>query len=168
MIETRVTSADGAADVPFTAIATTTCSIARTAELIGQPWMLVVVRDLGHGVSRFERLVEHLGIAPAVLTKRLQALVAAGLVERVAYREAGQRARAEYVLTAVGRQLRQVLLAAMNFGDDHLAGSAGAPLLATHDGCGAAVRMRPVCEHGHVLGADDRIVERVGPGALLT
>lgn len=165
MSEVHITSADGSIDVPFTAVRA--CSIARTAEIIGQPWMLVVLRDLAHGVGRFDQLVGHIGIAPAVLSRRLATLVDAGLVERVPYREAGRRPRHEYQLTGTGRQLQTILWAAMSFGDDHLAGGAGAPIVVEHAGCGASVRLRPVCDDGHVLGPADRVQERLGPGALL-
>ncbi|MFC4947472.1 winged helix-turn-helix transcriptional regulator [Pseudonocardia sp. GCM10023141] len=166
MAESRIGADDGST-LPFTAVATTTCSIARTAEIIGQPWMLVVLRDLAHGVSRFDHLITHIGIAPAVLSRRLRTLVDAGLVDRVAYREVGHRTRHEYVLTTTGRQLGQILLAAKTFGDEHLAGAAGPPVHAEHAGCGGTVTSRAVCSHGHVLTAGDRVDERVGPGALL-
>jgi len=77
------------------------CSIARTMELIGHPWTLLVLRDLFNGVRRFDELADHLGIARNVLTRRLAGLVDAGWSRRCPTRT-GQRARHEYRLTRAG------------------------------------------------------------------
>jgi DNA-binding HxlR family transcriptional regulator len=142
-----------------------TCSIARTAALVGEPWTLLVLRDLFNGMRRFDELISHLGIARNVLARRLATLLAAGLVERVGYREPGQRGRQEYRLTAAGRDLRPVLLALMSYGDTHLAGPEGPPVLVEHAGCGGAVRVRLECGNGHRLGPEDPVRGTPGPGA---
>lgn len=141
------------------------CSIARTMSVIGQPWTILVLRDLFNGMRRFDDLVDHLGIARNVLTRRLAALVEAGIVEKHSYREPGQRARQEYRLTPAGRDLRPVLVALMDYGDTHLAGPAGAPVRLTHADCGGAVRVQLTCENGHTLETADRLRLRPGPGA---
>jgi DNA-binding HxlR family transcriptional regulator len=140
------------------------CSIARTMGLIGQPWTVLVLRDLFNGVRRFDDLTTHLGIARNVLTRRLTALVDDGLVERVSYREPGQRARHEYRLTPAGRDLRPVLLAVMAYGDAHLAGLAGPPVHLEHAGCGGEVGVRVTCSRGHEIAPADRLRTRRGPG----
>ena len=96
--------------------------MARTAEVVGDGWTVLVLRDLFNGVRRFDDLAAHLGIARNVLTRRLAALVEEGIVERVPYREPGARERHEYRLTAAGRDLRPVLLAMLAWGDAHRAG----------------------------------------------
>jgi DNA-binding HxlR family transcriptional regulator len=141
------------------------CSIARTMELIGHPWTLLVLRDMFNGVRRFDELADHLGIARNVLTRRLAGLVDAGLVEKVSYREPGQRARHEYRLTESGWALRPVLIAVMAYGDAHLAGSDGPPLRVEHAGCGGEVTVQMTCEHGHTLTPHDRLRTTPGPGA---
>jgi len=141
------------------------CSIARTMELIGHPWTLLVLRDMFNGVRRFDELAEHLGIARNVLTRRLAGLVEAGMVEKVSYREPGQRARHEYRLTESGWALRPVLIAVMAYGDAHLAGSDGPPLRVEHADCGGNVTVQMVCEHGHTLTPRDRLRATPGPGA---
>lgn len=143
------------------------CSIARTMQLIGQPWTLLVLRDLFNGVRRFDDLTEHLGIARNVLTNRLAALVEAGLVEKRSYREPGQRARHEYRLTPAGRDLRTVLFAVMAYGDAHLAGSEGPPLRLEHADCGGEITLRVECSHGHQIETGDRIRALPGPGARM-
>jgi DNA-binding HxlR family transcriptional regulator len=141
------------------------CSIARTMELIGHPWTLLVLRDLFNGVRRFDDLTNHLGIARNVLARRLGGLVDAGLVEKRSYQESGQRARHEYRLTEAGRALRPILLAVMEFGDTYLAGPDGPPMHMEHAGCGGAISVRLHCEHGHTIGHADRLRALPGPGA---
>ena len=132
------------------------CSIARTVDLVGDRWTVLVLRDLFNGVRRFDDLRDHLGISRHVLTSRLAGLVDAGLVERRPYREAGSRERLEYALTTAGRDLRSVLTALMDYGDAHLATGAGPPMQVRHRDCGAAVHTRLVCDEGHALEPEDR------------
>src|SRR5581483_7463919 len=143
----------------------TACSIARTMTVIGQPWTVLVLRDLFNGMRRFDELAEHLGVARNVLARRLTSLVENGLVERVEYREPGQRARHEYRLTSAGRDLRPVLLALMDYGDHHFAGEDGPPMRLVHKDCGGAVTVRMECSEGHRLESADRLVPAPGPGA---
>lgn len=140
----------------FAAYESSACSIARTAQVLGDRWSLLVLRDVFNGVRRFDALQDHLGIARDILTRRLATLVEAGVVERREYRVDGARARHEYVLTEAGRDLRPVLVAFMDWGDRHLAGSAGGPVALVHDDCGETVHTRLVCDAGHDLGATDR------------
>ena len=142
-----------------------TCSIARTMAVLGEPWTVLVVRDLLHGVRRFDELVAHLGIARTVLARRLAVLVDAGLVETSEYREPGRRSRREYRLTRAGHDLRPVLLALMTWGDAHLDGGAGPPVVVRHEGCGAPVHLVEECAAGHRLAAADRVRSTPGPGA---
>src|SRR4051794_24706810 len=114
--------------MPWSDYDSSTCSIARTAQILGDRWTVLVVRDLFNGVRRFDELQGHLGIARDILTKRLALLIEEGVVERRAYQVAGARARHEYVLTPAGRELRTVLVALMGWGDHHRAGAAGPPM----------------------------------------
>lgn len=151
-------------EVPWRDLDSRYCSIARTMELIGDPWTVLVLRDLFDGVRRFDELADHLGVARNVLTRRLNGLVQHGLVERASYREPGSRQRHEYRLTPAGRALRPVLLALLEFGDEHLA-DAGPPVLFEHADCGGDVQLVLQCERGHHLGHLDRLRARLGPGA---
>jgi DNA-binding HxlR family transcriptional regulator len=164
MPSTTDTDAAGPAPRPFTGYDSETCSIARTLALIGDRWTLLVLRDLANGVRRFDELAEHLGVARNVLSRRLAALLDAELISRRAYQEAGARQRHEYRMTEAGRELVPILLAFMGWGDRHLAGPEGVPAVATHDGCGATVRVAVLCEAGHDLGARTRLRMNPGPG----
>jgi DNA-binding HxlR family transcriptional regulator len=91
------------------------CSIARSLELVGDRWTLLIVRDLVLGLSRFDQLLASLGIASNVLTDRLNRLADEGIVKRVRYSDRPERF--EYQLTKKGRELGLVLLALLQWGD---------------------------------------------------
>lgn len=132
------------------------CSIARTAEILGDRWAVLVVRDLFNGVRRFDALQDHLGVARDVLSKRLAMLVEEGLVAKRPIALEGQRARHEYVLTDAGRELRTVLVAIMDWGDRHRSGADGPPMQIRHRDCGETVHAHLVCDAGHEIGAGAR------------
>ncbi|WP_320672627.1 winged helix-turn-helix transcriptional regulator [Patulibacter defluvii] len=141
------------------------CSVARSLEVVGERWSLLVLREVFLGVRRFDQIQLHTGAPRAVLAQRLRTLVEAGVLERRDYRPPEGRTRQEYRLTAAGRELQPVLTALMQWGDRHLAGPEGPPLRVLHRGCGAPVRARLVCDEGHLLADDGRELEPVGPGA---
>jgi DNA-binding HxlR family transcriptional regulator len=125
------------------------CSIARTLEVVGERWSLLVLREVMLGNRRFEDILAATGAPRAVLSQRLNALVEQGILERRSYQDPGQRARWEYRPTAAGRDLQPVLTALMDWGDEHLAGSAGPPAVTTHRDCGAQVHAELRCGHDH-------------------
>jgi len=95
------------------------CPIARSLERVGEWWSMLILRDALHGMTRFDEFQKSLGIAPNMLARRLDALVAAGLLERRRYSE--RPPRDEYVLTARGRDFRPVLIALLAWGNKHFA-----------------------------------------------
>ena len=95
------------------------CPIARSLERVGEWWSILILRDAFSGMTRFEEFRESLGIAPNMLTRRLAALVEAGLLERRPY--SARPPRHEYRLTERGRDFRPVLLAMLAFGNRHFA-----------------------------------------------
>jgi DNA-binding HxlR family transcriptional regulator len=143
-----------------------TCSIARTLDVVGDRWTVLLLRDLANGVRRFDDLATHLGVARDVLTRRLNALVEHGVIEKVAYQEPGVRTRHEYHLTTAGAELRAVLVAFMDWGDRHLAGPEGPPMSLRHEGaggCDAPVHAELVCAAGHAVHPDQtRLVPQAG------
>jgi len=91
------------------------CSAARTLELVGERWSLLVLRDaMFRGSTRFSQLQRSLGIATNVLSKRLEGFVAAGLMER---RQGAKGEPPEYLLTQKGAELKPVLVALTQWGD---------------------------------------------------
>lgn len=93
------------------------CPVARTLDRVGDPWSMLILRDAGFGATRFDQFVESLGIAPNMLTRRLETLVEAGLLERRLYSE--KPPRHDYVLTDKGRDFQPVLAALKTFGERH-------------------------------------------------
>jgi len=110
------------------------CSIARTLDVIGEPWSPLILRDVYVGINRFEQIQQDLGISRKVLTERLKWLVESGVLERHAYSE--RPPRHEYRLTAKGTELCDLLLVMVRWGDRWLAGEAGPPVLYRHHACG--------------------------------
>jgi len=95
------------------------CPIARSLERVGEWWSMLIMRDALHGYTRFDQFQQSLGIAPNMLTRRLDSLVEAGLLERRRYSE--HPPRFEYVVTARGRDFRPVLIALLAWGNRHFA-----------------------------------------------
>jgi DNA-binding HxlR family transcriptional regulator len=138
------------------------CSIARTLEVLGERWTLLIVRDALLGLRRFDDFQRSLGVARNVLTDRLNRLVETGVMERVPYQQ--RPPRHEYQLTAMGRELAVPLTGLMHWGDRHLAGPDGPPRLTRHHGCGGALRAELVCETCGEAVAPARVQVLPGPG----
>ena len=98
------------------------CPIARSLERVGEWWSMLILRDALLGLTRFDQFQKSLEIAPNMLTRRLNALVDAGLLERRRYRE--RPPRDEYVLTQAGRDFRPVLAALFKWGKRYAPGEA--------------------------------------------
>jgi len=95
------------------------CPVARSLERVGEWWNILIMRDALHGLKRFDEFSRSLEIAPNMLTRRLNALVEAGLLERVPYSQ--RPLRHEYVPTAKGEDFRVVLMAFVEWGNRHYA-----------------------------------------------
>ncbi|MGX7825582.1 winged helix-turn-helix transcriptional regulator [Actinokineospora sp. 24-640] len=136
------------------------CSIARTMDLMGDQWTLLVLRESFYGTRRFDAFQAALGIARNTLTERLDRLTGAGLLIRVRYQE--RPTRYEYVLTEMGRDFFPVLAAIIRWGDHWLADQA--PLVLRHRACGHPTAAVVNCgECGGELTAATVAVEP-GPG----
>jgi DNA-binding HxlR family transcriptional regulator len=109
------------------------CSIARAVDVVGDGWTLLLVREAGLGIRRFEHFQRHLGIGRNILTQRLQHLVDEGVFERVPYQE--HPPRHEYRLTRKGHDLWPVLAALMAWGDRWEGDGKGKPVQLHHRSC---------------------------------
>ncbi len=103
------------------------CPIARSLERVGEWWSILIIRDALHGFTRFDEFQKSLNIAPNILTRRLSALVDAGLLERRRYSQ--RPPRYEYILTERGRDFRPVLVAMLAWGNRHFAPEGASVLL---------------------------------------
>jgi len=110
------------------------CSIARTLDLFGDKWTLLIVRDLlWHGKHTFQALQDSEERVPSnILAQRLKKLMNLGLVRRAAYQQ--RPVRHAYHLTDEGASLEPVLLQIMGWGHDHLGGGRYDPETRTHYG----------------------------------
>ncbi len=91
------------------------CSAARTLELVGERWSLLILRDAIFGrYTRFSQFQKSLGVATNILAKRLEDFVASGLMERGAGASGEQP---EYLLTRKGLELQPVIIALTEWGD---------------------------------------------------
>src|SRR4051812_9531236 len=110
-----------------------TCSLARTLEIVGERWTLLIVRDLFFGVRRFTDLQRHLDIPRAVLAARLATLVEVGVVEPDPYR-----------LTEAGEELWPAVHALMQWGEQH-ASPGGPRRVFAHADCGTDLDAAGTC-----------------------
>ena len=92
------------------------CPVARTLDLVGDRWSLLVIRDAMDGARSFTEFQRRTGIARNILTDRLRKLTAHGLL---AQRTAPSGRRQEYVLTDSGRDLFPVILTLRQWGERH-------------------------------------------------
>ncbi|GAA2966405.1 MULTISPECIES: winged helix-turn-helix transcriptional regulator [Streptomyces] len=92
------------------------CPVARTLDLVGDRWSLLVIRDAMDGARSFTEFQRRTGIARNILTERLRKLTAYGLL---AQRTAPSGRRQEYVLTDAGRDLFSVILTLRQWGERH-------------------------------------------------
>jgi DNA-binding HxlR family transcriptional regulator len=93
------------------------CPIARSLDRVGEWWSILILRDAFKGMTRFDQFQKSLGIAPNMLTRRLNTLVESGLLERRLYSD--KPPRHEYVLTETGRDFRPVLWALVTWGNKY-------------------------------------------------
>lgn len=146
----------------LTSLADWNCSIARTLDVVGEWWTLLVLRDAFRGTRRFDDFQASLGLARGVLTARLAKLTEHGVLERRLYSE--HPPRHEYHLTDKGRALFPVIVAMLRWGDDWAPSPGGPPVLLRHETCGNVIQPVLACPHcrGEVSAANTR--SEPGPG----
>ncbi|MFJ9713224.1 winged helix-turn-helix transcriptional regulator [Streptomyces sp. NPDC101234] len=139
------------------------CSIARTLEIVGEKWTILILREVWYGSSRFSEFERVLGCPRNLLATRLRMLVEEGILDTEMYKEPGSRSRPKYVITPKGMDLVPAVMGLMQWGDRYCAAPEGPPVLVRHRDCGAHVDVQMRCEDGHSVQAED--MERVpGPG----
>lgn len=136
------------------------CPVARSVDLIGDRWTLLLVRDAFDGTRRFSDFQRGLGVARSILAERLRSLVEAGVFE-VQPASDGSSYQ-EYVLTPRGEQLFPVVVALRQWGEQHLfaPGEAHSQLIETRSGQALGL-MQPTGADGGVLGPQATSVKKV-------
>lgn len=133
------------------------CPIARSLDVLGEKWTLMIVRDALAGSTRFSQFQQALGVPREVLTARLASLVDGGVLERTTYKPEGARAREEYVLTDAGRDLSLVLLALGGWADRHRPSELASDLRFVDTESGEPVQAVAVTQVGHERVPLDRL-----------
>ncbi len=148
----------------------------RSLDVLGDPWVLLIMRDVLHGHGRFDELRSSLGIGEAVLSRRLRAMVASGLLVRVDYAD-HQRTRQGYAATPAGAEILPILQQLAVWAERHTVMPAGGEHMAmVHRACGQETTQGQVCSAcGRVLVAEEMawvkpwrgaVDHLVGPGVL--
>lgn len=137
------------------------CAAARTLEVVGERWSLLIVRDAFFGVRRFSDFVEHLDIPRAVLSDRLRGLVDDGVLVREPDPDRGDRFH--YRLTAAGRDLWPVVHALVSWGARHRTAGPSYRRFA-HAACGAELDAHARCPTCDVVPEPDEVETALRPG----
>ncbi|CAI1026993.1 TPA: winged helix-turn-helix transcriptional regulator [Serratia liquefaciens] len=137
------------------------CPVARTLDVIGDWWSLLIVRDAFDGVRRFSEFQKGLGMAKNILSTRLRTLVAQGILE-IAPASDGS-AYQEYILTDKGRALFPVIVGLRQWGEDHLFAEQEAHSTLVESDSGQPIpRMTPTGSVGQTLTPLNTRVVKVG------
>ena len=121
------------------------CPVRRSLDVLGDPWVLLIMRDVLHGNGRFDGLRDNLGISEAVLSRRLRSMVEAGLLTTVDYTRAG-RTRQRYVATEAGADLLPLLQQLAIWAEKHTKTPAGGGHMAIfHETCGQETTRAETC-----------------------
>ena len=138
------------------------CSAARALEIVGERWSLLILRNaMFAGSTRFTEFQRKLGVAPNILSSRLERFVAAGLMRTRPL--AGDSETREYVLTRKGLDFQPVIIALTDWGD-RWAAPAGRPIIYEHDGCGGTIHQHLGCAACDAAPEPGQVLARRGPG----
>jgi DNA-binding HxlR family transcriptional regulator len=143
------------------------CGIKRALDVLGEKWTLLILREAIYGLRRFDDLARALKCGRGVLSSRLKTLVRAGILAKQDYAEPGHRGRAEYRLTAKGRDLYPALLALSQWSDRWDPPKAGPAALVTDRETRRAVSV-VITSRADIRGLTiDDLSIRPGPGSKL-
>ncbi len=133
------------------------CPVARTLDLVGDRWSLLIVRDAMDGARSFSDFQHRTGIARNILSDRLRRLVERGILDR---RTAPSGRRQVYVLTGAGRDLFTVIVAMRQWGERHaFAPDEARSVLVGENGLPLA-ELRPTDTDGATANADTTAVHK--------
>ncbi|WP_395854435.1 winged helix-turn-helix transcriptional regulator [Cystobacter fuscus] len=143
-----------------TSLESARCPIARSLDVIGDWWSLLIIRDAVLGKRRFGEFQKSLGLAKNILAARLRTLVGHGILELAPASDGS--AYQEYVLTEKGRGLFHVLVALRQWGDTYCFEPGASPSELVDREHGRPVRTLELrAEDGRLLGPDDTEVRRL-------
>jgi DNA-binding HxlR family transcriptional regulator len=121
------------------------CPVRRGLDVLGDPWIMLIMREVLHGRHRFDQIRDSIGISDAVLSRRLRLLVDEGLLRKVDYR-ADRRTHAQYVATDAGADLLPIMHAVSIWAEKHtVLPAGGAHMALIHEVCGNETTSPDVC-----------------------
>jgi DNA-binding HxlR family transcriptional regulator len=135
------------------------CPSARSLDVIGDWWSLLIVRDAFDGLARFGEFQKSLGIAKNILSERLRTLTARGILKTVPAADGG--AHQEYHLTEMGRGLFPVMVSLRQWGEQYLFEPGEKHSRLVERDTGKAVRLEIRTEDGRPIGPADAIILKV-------
>ncbi|MDZ5448534.1 helix-turn-helix domain-containing protein [Labrys sp. ZIDIC5] len=135
------------------------CPSARSLDVIGDWWSLLIVRDAFDGLTRFGEFQKSLGIAKNILSERLKTLVARGILKSVPAADGG--AHQEYHLTEMGRDLFPVMVALRKFGEAHLFAPGEPHSRLVERETGQAIQLEIRTSDGRAVDAKDAVILKV-------
>jgi DNA-binding HxlR family transcriptional regulator len=139
------------------------CSLARSLEVVGEWWTLLIVREAMWGTSRFDDFHRRLGIARNILVTRLATLERFGVIER---RPSAENARLhDYLLTEKGWDLFPTVVALMQWGDRWIHAKQGPPIEFFDRAKGQRIQTLSVRNARGRLLRPDQVAIEAGPGA---
>lgn len=138
--------------MPRRSLAEHPCPISRSVERVGAWWNILILREALNGSTRFDDFQQRLGIAPAMLTKRLRELVEEGLLTKARYCD--RPPRDAYLLTERGRDFQPVLVALLAWGNRHFAPEGASVILADRATGEAAEPLLVDARSGKAIGPD--------------
>lgn len=138
-------------------------SVGAAAELLGDRWTFLILREAYFGARRFNEFAENLGLSRNILSDRLKMLVAQGIFEQHPY--GPSNSRNEYRLAQAGRDIFPIVIALLQWGDKYLAGSRGPSIVLRHTRCGGDADPLLVCRACHEPIDLSEILPTPGPGA---
>lgn len=135
------------------------CPSARSLDVIGDWWSLLIVRDAFDGRTRFGEFQKSLGIAKNILTERLRTLAENGILQLVPAVEGGTRMH--YLLTEKGKDLFPVMVALRQFGERHLFAPQEPHSRLVERATGRPVHLQIRTQDGRPIGSDDAVILKV-------
>jgi DNA-binding HxlR family transcriptional regulator len=135
------------------------CPSARSLDVIGDWWSLLIVRDAFDGLTRFGEFQKNLGIAKNILAQRLRTLTERGILAAVPAADGG--AYQEYRLTEMGRDLFPVMVALRQWGERHLFAPGEPHSKLVERETGRPVRLDVLTDDGRPVGSDEAFIVKV-------
>jgi len=124
--------------------------MALAAEILGDRWTLLILREAFYGVQRYDDMRADLDAPRSMLTDRLRKMVEHGLMDRRPYQEEGSRTRDAYVLTEAGRALALTLMAMTQWGERYIL-EGPAPIVIVNHSTGRELHVGLLDEDGETV-----------------